>query len=173
MRRALKSPGDRHTTPAGEALLAGLAIAALIVALLVLHVAIAGAETETPAGEPATEVPVLGSKSFTALFGAGFGRPEPEVIFNGGDPSGEVTHINWRSWGGLIAIGYGLNPIFKPGGGYYRKPARIELRATELGTCGEGAAYTRLEARFPSHPGGKLGPWRLWAGAKSICEPPH
>jgi hypothetical protein len=158
--------------PAAQALLAGLAIAVLIATLLALHVAIAGAETG-PAEEPTTEVPVLGSKSFAASFGAGFGRPEPEVIFNGGDPSGEVTDIHWTSWGGLIAIGYGRNPIFKPGGGYYRKPARIELRATKLGTCGTRAAYTRLEARFPKHPGGKLGKWMLWAGAKSICEPPH
>jgi hypothetical protein len=173
VRRVPKSAADHRAISASDALRAGLAIAVLIAAILALHVAIAGAATEPTAEEPTTEVPVLGSKSFAASFGAGFGRPEPEVIFNGGDPSGEVTDIHWTSWGGLIAIGYGRNPIFKPGGGYYRKPARIELRATKLGTCGTRAAYTRLEARVPKHPGGKLGKWMLWAGAKSICEPPH
>jgi hypothetical protein len=44
----------------------------------------------------------------------------PHKLFNGGDPSGLVTHIHWVSWGGKTAIGYGLNPIFKPGGGYNR-----------------------------------------------------
>ena len=174
MRRALKTAGVRHPTPGSDALRAGLAIAVLIVALLALHVAIAGAETAPTPEEPATTaVPVLGSKTFARPFGAGFGRAEPEVIFNGGDPSGEVSEITWRTWGGLIAIGYGRNSIFKPGGGYYRKPARVELRATKLGTCAGKSAYTRLEIRAPRHPGGKLGRWMLWAGAKSICEPPH
>lgn len=116
--------------------------------------------------------PVLGAKSFAAPYGKGFGTAEPTEIFNGGDPSGSVTHIKWSGWGNPTAIGHGLNPIFKPHGGYYRKPARIELRATELATCGKQAAYTKLEARVPKHPGGKLGKWFSWSGAKTICKPP-
>lgn len=117
--------------------------------------------------------PVLGSKAFTAPAGAGFGTAEPSAIFNGGDPSGSVTKIHWTGWGNPTAIGYGLNPIFKPAGGYYAKLARIELRATDLGKCGARAAYTKLEARLPKHPGGKLGKWFLWSGAKTICKPPY
>jgi hypothetical protein len=117
--------------------------------------------------------PVLGSQAFTGKYGEGFGTAEPSTIFNGGDPSGSVTKIHWTGWGNPTAIGTGLNPIFKPGGGYYRKPAMIELRATDLGKCGARAAYTRLEARLPKHPGGKLGKWFSWSGAKTICKPPY
>lgn len=116
--------------------------------------------------------PVLGAKAFAAPYGKGFGTAEPKEIFNGGDPSGSVRDIKWAGWGNPSAIGYGLNPIFKPHGGYYRKPARIELRATALGKCGKRAAYTKLEVRIPKVPGGKLGKWMSWSGAYTICKPP-
>jgi hypothetical protein len=115
---------------------------------------------------------VLGSKAF-APNGWGWGTKKPARIFNGGDPSGSVTEIHWRSWGGPTAIGFGKNPIFKPGGGYYRRLAKIELRAEEIGTCQGHRAYRRLSVRVPSHPGGKLGHWQLWAGATSICSAPY
>jgi hypothetical protein len=149
-------------------------IRALIPVLFILGVllAAASAQAEEELG-PAEPIPVLGSKAFSAPFGSGFGTAEPVDVFNGGDPSGEVSKIRWTGWGNPTAIGTGLNPIFKPHGGYYRKPARVELRATKLGKCKTKVAYTRLEIRAPKHPGGKLGKWMLWAGAKTICEPPH
>src|ERR1700761_6026074 len=91
---------------------------ALLCGLVGAAGAYAGAEP-TP-GEPEA-VPVLGSKNFAEIYGAGFGHAEPEVIFNGGDPSGEVSEIHWKSWGGVNAIGWGRNPVFKPGGGAHRK----------------------------------------------------
>ena len=42
-----------------------------------------------------------------------------------------------------------------------------------VGACaGEGGwpAYTRLQARVPKRPGGKLGKWFSWSGSKTICE---
>jgi hypothetical protein len=143
---------------------------ALILAAITALAIPAAASAEA---EPMTAVPVLGSKQFSEPYGAGFGHPEPEVIFNGGDPSGEVSEIHWRSWGGPIAIGYGRNPIFRPQGGYYRKLGRVELRANELGKCVGKPAYTRLEIRAPKRPGAKLGQWVLWSGAKTICEAPR
>jgi hypothetical protein len=140
--------------------------------LLIPLLVVLGALVATT-GASAAANPVLGSKAFTGKYGEGFGTAEPSTIFNGGDPSGEVTNIRWTGWGNPTAIGTGLNPIFKPGGGYYRKPAMIELRATSLGKCGARGAYTRLEARLPNHPGGKLGKWFLWSGAKTICKPPY
>lgn len=116
--------------------------------------------------------PVLGAKSFAAPYGNGWGTAEPSEIFSGGDPSGLVTDITWSGWGNPTAIGHGLNAIFKPHGGYYRKPAHIELRATRLGKCGKRRAYTKLEVRIPKKPGGKLGKWFSWAGAKTICKSP-
>jgi hypothetical protein len=141
-------------------------------------IAVATAAVAAPAlaaggGGSMGPVPVLGSKQFSEPYGAGFGHPEPEVIFNGGDPSGEVSEIHWRSWGGQVAIGYGRNPIFRPEGGYYRKLGRVELRANELGKCAGKPAYTRLELRVPKRPGAKLGQWVLWSGAKTICEAPR
>jgi hypothetical protein len=124
------------------------------------------------ASSAAAANPVLGAKAFAAPYGKGFGTAEPKEIFNGGDPSGSVRDIKWSGWGNPSAIGYGLNPIFKPHGGYYRKPARAELRATGLGKCGSQAAYTRLEIRVPKHPGGQLGKWMLWSAAKTICKAP-
>jgi hypothetical protein len=147
-------------------------LAALLLVALTASAAIA-AEASAEEITPAEPIPVLGAKAFATPYGAGFGKAEPEVIFNGGDPSGEVSEIHWTGWGNPIAIGYGKNPIFKPHGGYYRKPARIELRANKLGKCGTRAAYTRLEIRAPKHPGGKLGKWFSWAGAKTICKPPY
>jgi len=114
---------------------------------------------------------VLGGKEF-APNGEGWGTERPHQIFNGGDPSGLVTHIRWRSWGGPTAIGWGRNPIFKPHGGYYRRPVRIELRASAVGSCEGRRAYTRLSFREPSRPGSKLGPWRLWSGASRFCSAP-
>jgi hypothetical protein len=144
-------------------------IALILAAIIALAIPVA-ANAEA---EPMGEVPVLGSKQFSEPYGAGFGHPEPEVIFNGGDPSGEVSEIHWRSWGGPTAIGYGRNPIFRPQGGFYRKLARVELRANKLSKCVGVAAYTRLEIRAPKHPGGKLTGWQLWSGAKTICEAPR
>jgi hypothetical protein len=141
-----------------------------ILSSLVLVACALGATVATTAGAAAN--PVLGTKAFAAPYGKGFGTAEPKEIFNGGDPSGSVSHIKWSGWGNPSAIGYGLNPIFKPHGGYYSKPARIELRATNLGKCGKRAAYTRLEVRIPKHPGGKLGKWFSWSGAKTICKAP-
>jgi hypothetical protein len=137
----------------------------------VLSVLAFAALVMTPA--EASPNPVLGAKAFAAPYGNGFGTAEPTEIFNGGDPSGSVHNIRWSGWGNPTAIGYGLNPIFKPHGGYYRRPAKIELRATGLGKCGRQAAYTKLEARVPKHPGGKLGKWFSWAGAKTICKSPY
>jgi hypothetical protein len=142
----------------------------IVIGCAILTIAI-GVFASAQAG--AASNPVLGAKAFAAPYGKGFGTPEPAEIFNGGDPSGSVRDIKWSGWGNPSAIGYGLNPIFKPEGGYYRKPARIELRATGLGKCGSTRAYTRLEVRIPKHPGGKLGKWFSWSGAKTICKPPY
>jgi hypothetical protein len=121
----------------------------------------------------ATPTPVLGAKAFAGPYGEGWGTVRPATIFNGGDPSGSISDIRWRSWGGPTAIGWGRNPIFKPGGGYFAHPVAIELRAGALGHCGARRAYTHLAVRVPKRPGGSLGPWRPWSGAATICKPPY
>jgi hypothetical protein len=124
---------------------------------------------DSPAARAAGAV-VLGSKGF-ATRGAGWGDAHPSRIFNGGDPSGLVTHIHWTGWGDSLASGRGLSSIYEPRGGYYPQLVTIELQASNLGHCTAGGplAYRRLSIRVPSHPGGRLGPWMQWSGASTIC----
>jgi hypothetical protein len=116
---------------------------------------------------------VLGSRAFAPM-GKGFGTVAPREIFNGGDPSGLVEKIQWTHWGQRTATGWGETSIFKPHGGYYPKLVRSELRATRLGRCSDNGrrAYTHLQERVPSRPGGPLGKWFAWSGEKSICHLP-
>jgi hypothetical protein len=114
---------------------------------------------------------VLGTMAF-ALGGSGWGRTRPEAIFNGGDPSGLVTDIHWRNWGGPEAIGFGKTYLAKPQGGYFSTLGRVELRAGGRGHCGLQRAYTKLWVRLPHAPGGPLGRWGSWSGGASLCAPP-
>ena len=113
---------------------------------------------------------VLGSSAFAKPYGEGWGTARPAKLYNGGDPSGLVKEIQWTSWGGRTAIGYGLGWIFKPGGGYYSRPVLVELRAQALGHCGSQPGYTQLAIRTPSKPEAPLGSWHLWSEAKSLCH---
>lgn len=114
---------------------------------------------------------VLGARGFVP-YGLGWGSPHPSRISNGGDASGVAYQLNWRTWGGRSTIGDGLNPIFKPSGGYYQKPGTIQLRAIDKGRCSRGGplAYRQLYARVSSRPGGPLGKWFRWGGQKTICK---
>jgi hypothetical protein len=116
---------------------------------------------------------VLGSSAF-APNGQGFGTSKPRTIFNGGVPSGLVTKIRWSHWGSAHATGVGKNAIYRPEGGYYARLATIHLRASRRGRCPDSdqPAYLRLEARVPAKPGGRLGRWFLWSGARTICSFP-
>lgn len=114
---------------------------------------------------------VLGGKVYGAPTGQGWGTPHPHFIYNGGDASGSITNVHWSSWGGAVAHGRGRNPIFKPHGGYYRRPAVALLKAIDTGRCEGRDAYLRLLIREPRRPGGPLGPWRSWSGPQTICEP--
>ena len=94
------------------------------------------------------------------------------TIYNGGDLSGLVRKIHWHHWGSKKALATGRNHIFKPHGGYYPHPVRIRLTASGLGHCpgSRHRAYRKLHVRVPKKPGGQLGPWRKWAGSKTICK---
>lgn len=120
---------------------------------------------------PLAGQPVLGGVVYGAPTGHGWGSPHPKFIYNGGDASGSISEVHWSAWGGPVAHGRGRHPIFKPRGGYYRRPVVALLKATDLGRCEGHPAYLRLLIREPRHPGGSLGPWRSWAGPQTICEP--
>jgi hypothetical protein len=111
----------------------------------------------------AASTPVLGKKGLMP-YGTGWGTAHPREIFNGGAPSGSVGRIRWRHWGAATATGSGRAPTYKPGGGYYAKRVRVQLRATRLGRCpgGHRRAYTRLIVREQTKPGGPFGEWFAW-----------
>jgi hypothetical protein len=148
---------------------------ARIVLVVVIAAAVAVASVASVSlasrGRTASTV-VLGSEAFAKPSGAGWGTAQPRKIYNGGDPSGLVSEIQWTGWGGPTAVGYGIGSIFKPHGGYYSQPVLTELRATGLGQCTPGGppAYTRLSVRTPVRPEGPYGPWSLWSGAKTLCK---
>src|SRR6266516_1895566 len=113
---------------------------------------------------------VLGSMRPGGPF-EGWGACRPREFSNGGDPSGTVGHIRWTSWGGRVATGHGLNSIFSPRGGYYRRQVVIYLRAFDVGRCSARGrrAYLRLRVREPSKPHGPLSPWRDWSPGRTLC----
>jgi hypothetical protein len=141
-----------------------------IVSALVLSAVVAGGPAQAQQRGHRV-VPVLGSKKFAGKYGSGWGTAHPKEVFNGGDPSGDVFSITWKHWGNKRSYGWGKNPIFKPGGGYYKHPVRIQLRAQNLGHCGTRRAYTHLFVREPSKPGGPLGKWRSWSyHNRTLCK---
>jgi hypothetical protein len=144
-----------------------LALAAVIFAAA-LSVAAASLAASGGTASPV----VLGSAAFAGQGGEGWGTSRPRKIYNGGDPSGLVREIQWTSWGGNTAIGYGIHFIFKPQGGYFSEPVLIELRASGLGKCSSSGsrAYAHLSVREPERPEGPYGRWSSWSGAKSICQ---
>ena len=134
--------------------------------------AAASASAEEPT---AAEVPVLGVEGvLRALRRRLRASRNRKSIFNGGDPSGEVSEIHWQQLGRPDRDRLRAQPdLPAAAAATTASSARVELRATELGKCAEQVAYTRLEIRAPKHPGGKLGQWLLWSGAKTICEAPR
>ena len=108
---------------------------------------------------------VLGARHRQAPYGSGWGTVAPRRIYNGGTPSGLVTDIEWQSWGSTRAIGRGQTSIYRPNGGYYKRPAEVIIRAQGLSNCPGSTrpAYTRLYYRNERKPGGEMGKqWRLW-----------
>jgi hypothetical protein len=106
--------------------------------------------------------PTLGSHLGGAT--VGFGKVKPKAVSLGGDPTGDVTKLRWKSWGTPAAVGTGKG-FYVPAG----KPtadaviARVTLTASSLGTCEGHKAYKRVA--FTYHYKGKS-----YAGASyGIC----
>jgi hypothetical protein len=146
-------------------------LAGVVTSIAVLALTLSVAQPVEAAARGAHRVPVLGAKKFAGRYGEGWGHAHPKALFNGGDPSGYISGIVWHRWGKKRAYGWGKNAIFRPRGGYYRHPVRIELRAQNLGKCGNRPAYTHLWVREPSKPGGKLGKWHSWSyNNTTLCK---
>src|SRR5262249_55508353 len=68
--------------------------------------------TTTPS--PGAGVATLGQSAGDFARGDGFGQVRPPEIFNGGDPTGLVTHVAWKSWGGGRAVATGTSDYVGP-----------------------------------------------------------
>jgi hypothetical protein len=121
---------------------------------------------------PSTPPILFGPTTYGAgPYAAGWGEVAPQAISNGGAAaSGTISRIHWRRWGGGVAVGRGLNPAYKPHGGYYRRPVVIKLRASRVKRCkGRGRlVYTRFIAREQAKPGGRFGKWFAWD--RNMCD---
>jgi hypothetical protein len=82
----------------------------------------------------------------------GYGHAKPSTVFNGGDPTGLVEHIEWLTWGGPRAVGVGS--------GFYVAPNQIVAEghraaavivAFHLGRCHGRSAYNAVQWYFPEH----------------------
>ena len=80
----------------------------------------------------------------------GYGHVKPSKIFNGGDPTGLVENIHWKSWGGAQAIGTGTAEYVGPHQ-YVADGTEMSARIVlfQLGQCKHRRAYDAIEWYFP------------------------
>lgn len=77
---------------------------------------------------------------------------KPSTVDNGGDPTGVVTNIKWRSWGSRRAVGAGTGLYVASdksvAEGSYESTTIV---AFNLGTCKGKYMYQSVEWYFPRH----------------------
>ncbi len=101
---------------------------------------------------PAGAVPTLGQLAGDFAQGTGFGQVKPAKIFNGGDPTGRVTHVVWTSWGGAQAVATGVSDYVGPGQSVADGTEETAtVVAFNLGTCDGKLMYQAVEWYFPQH----------------------
>jgi hypothetical protein len=100
----------------------------------------------------AVPVPVLGRLAGVFAQGSGFGQARPVKIFNGGDPTGLVTGMTWKSWGAPQATASGTAEWVGPGQSVATGTAQpVAVVAFKLGTCHGIRMYKAVEWYFPQH----------------------
>jgi hypothetical protein len=105
----------------------------------------------SPSAGPAG-TPTLGQLAGDFAHGQGFGQVKPAKIFNGGDPTGLVTHVVWSSWGGSQATAAGTAEYVGPNQSVAQGTEEsATVVAFNLGTCDGKYMYQALEWYFPQH----------------------
>jgi hypothetical protein len=105
----------------------------------------------SPSASPAG-VPTLGQLAGDFAQGQGFGQVKPAKIFNGGDPTGLVTHMAWSSWGGTQATATGTAEYVGPNQSVASGTEETTtVVAFDLGTCDGKYMYQAIEWYFPQH----------------------
>jgi hypothetical protein len=103
------------------------------------------------AGATNAQEPILGH--FWPPDSKGYGTVRPTTIFNGGDPTGLVSHIRWHNWGKPLAVGIGEGDYVWPGLGVAdgSTAAVARIVAFDLGTCDGKLMYREVEWYFPRY----------------------
>jgi hypothetical protein len=131
--------------------LVGVAVL-VVVAIVGVAATALGEPSRGPAAHAAKrETPRLGRK--WAPYQTGYGRVRPHKIFNGGDPTGVVTHIHWTRWGKKRAIGRGHAEYVWPGTTVAGNDgnARAKVVAFHLGRCRGHRSYNAISWFFPDY----------------------
>ena len=105
-----------------------------------------------PPSTAGDDVPTLGQPVGLFANGEGFGEMKAATIFNGGDPTGLLTHVRWSSWGTSRAFGSGTSEYLGPG--QYAANGQEEHAAVvafDLGKCDGKFMYRAVEWYFPQH----------------------
>jgi hypothetical protein len=105
-----------------------------------------------PASGPLAAVPTLGRPAGVFAHGQGFGQIKPAKIFNGGDPTGLVTRVDWRSWGAAQAVATGISDYVGPNQTVAEgRQEPVTVVAFNLGICDGRLMYRAVEWYFPQH----------------------
>ncbi len=112
-----------------------------------------GPTTSGPASTTTTSVaskPTLGRPWGSSQ--QGYGGVEPTTVFNGGDPTGLLTNVQWQSWGGAQAVGQGTSDYVAANQAVADgTQAHATVVAFNLGTCQGEPAYNAVEWYFPEY----------------------
>ena len=110
------------------------------------------ATSEPTSASPPAAVPTLGQPAGVFAHGRGFGQVRPAEIFNGGDPTGLVTHVVWRSWGRARAVATGISDFVAPNQTVAEgREEPVTVVAFNLGQCDGKLMYQAVEWYFPRH----------------------
>ena len=112
--------------------------------------------TVAPAADKAApahqEVPTLG-----VVWGQhqrGYGTARPGVVDNGGDGSGVISDVHWRTWGGKTAVGSGTATFVRDGEAQAQGlPKTATIEAWDLGPCHGKLVYRTVDWYFPQEGG--------------------
>ena len=108
--------------------------------------------TMAPTPTTTAPVPTLGQLAGIFVGGKGFGEVKASEFYNGGDPTGLVQHIVWKSWGGPKAVGTGVSEYVAPNQDVAEGTEEpTTLVAFDLGTCDGKFMYQAIEWYFPQH----------------------
>jgi hypothetical protein len=104
-----------------------------------------GSRALTKSRVPTLGLPMMGQ--------GGYGQVRPRSVNNGGDSMSFVTHVHWVTWGGPMAVGYGVANWMPP----HAKctcgsvPRSAKVIATNLGHCQGQLVYRSFSWFFPEY----------------------